>query len=80
MVGVLVGGRVADSVLAAAARPGHRAGVVLGLLGSAAATSVPTISVAFGVLVGGSTGLGYATAVRVAGTVRPAAAWRSAWW
>ena len=44
-------------------------GTVLGLLGSAAASSAVVLFLTFGVLVGGSTGLGYATAVRVAGTV-----------
>jgi MFS transporter, OFA family, oxalate/formate antiporter len=70
MVGVLVGGRVADSVSPRRLALVTAGGVVFGLLGSAAATSVATMTVAFGVLVGGSTGLGYATAVRVAGTVR----------
>ena len=70
MVGVLVGGRVADSVSPRRLALVTAGGVVFGLLGSVAATSVATMTVAFGVLVGGSTGLGYATAVRVAGTVR----------
>ena len=69
-VGVLVGGRVADSVSPRRLALATAAGTVIGLLGSAAATSVTTMILTFGVLLGGSTGLGYATAVRVAGTVQ----------
>ena len=69
-VGVLVGGRVADSVSPRRLALATGAGTVIGLLGSAAATSVTTMILTFGVLLGGSTGLGYATAVRVAGTVQ----------
>ncbi|MDD7938943.1 MFS transporter [Actinomycetospora lutea] len=69
MLGVLVGGRAADRVAPRRLALVALAGTVLGLLGSAAASSVLVLFVAFGVLVGGSTGLGYATAVRVAGTV-----------
>jgi MFS family permease len=70
MVGVLIGGRVADSVSPRRLALVTMGGAVAGLLGSAAATSVVTLTLAFGVLLGGSTGLGYATAVRVAGTVQ----------
>lgn len=70
MAGVLVGGRVADSVSPRLLALATAAGTVIGLLGSAAATSVATMILAFGVVLGGSTGLGYATAVRVAGTVQ----------
>jgi len=70
MVGVLVGGRVADSVSPRRLALVTAGGTVLGLLGSAAAASLPTLILAFGILLGGSTGLGYATAVRVAGTVQ----------
>lgn len=70
MVGVLVGGRVADSVPPRRLALCTAVGSVAGLLGSAAATSPATMTLAFGVLLGGSTGLGYATAVRVAGTVQ----------
>ena len=70
MTGVLVGGRVADSIPPRRLALVTTVGSVAGLLGSAVATSVPVLVVAFGVLLGGSTGLGYATAVRVAGTMR----------
>jgi MFS family permease len=66
---VLVGGRVADSVAPRRLALLTAVGTVTGLLGSAAATSASTLLLTFGVLVGGSTGLGYATAVRLAGTV-----------
>lgn len=69
MVGVLVGGRVADAVSPRRLALITTGGAVAGLLGSAAATTLPTLVLAFGVLLGGATGLGYATAVRVAGTV-----------
>lgn len=70
MTGVLVGGRVADSISPRRLALVTTVGTVAGLLGSAAATSVPAMVLAFGVLLGGSTGLGYATAVRIAGTMR----------
>lgn len=70
MTGVLVGGRVADSVSPRRLALGAAVGSVAGLLGSAAATSVVMMVLAFGVVLGGTTGLGYATAVRVAGTMR----------
>lgn len=70
MVGVLVGGRVADSISPRRLALLSGLGTVTGLLGSAVATSVALMVLAFGVLVGGSTGLGYATAVRVAGTMQ----------
>lgn len=69
MVGVLVGGRLADLVAARRLALVTLVGTVAGLLGCAAATSVLALVLAFGVVLGGSTGLGYATAVRVAGTV-----------
>jgi MFS transporter, OFA family, oxalate/formate antiporter len=69
-IGVLVGGRVADSVSPRRLALITAGGTVLGLLGSAAAASLLTLTLAFGILLGGSTGLGYATAVRVAGTVQ----------
>ncbi|MDQ4116926.1 MAG: MFS transporter [Actinomycetota bacterium] len=70
MTGVLVGGRIADSVSPRRLALVTAAGTVAGLLGSAAATSVVAMVPAFGVLLGGTTGLGYATAVRVAGTMQ----------
>lgn len=70
MSGVLIGGRVADRIAPRRLAIVTAVGTVLGLVGSALAGSVVLMAVAFGVLVGGSTGLGYATAVRVAGTVR----------
>ena len=69
MLGVLLGGRVADSVAPRRLALITLGGLVLGLLGSAAASSVITLFVSFGGLVGGSSGLGYVTAVRVAGTL-----------
>lgn len=69
MLGVLAGGRAADTVAPRRLALVALAGVVAGLLGSAAAPSALVLFLTFGVLVGGSTGLGYATAVRVAGTV-----------
>ena len=69
MLAVVIGGRAADAFSPRRLALVALAGTVLGLLGSAAASSVLVLFLAFGVLVGGSTGLGYATAVRVAGTV-----------
>ncbi|MDD7934193.1 MFS transporter [Actinomycetospora straminea] len=69
MLGVLAGGRAADRFAPRRLALVALAGTVLGLSGSAAASSVVVLFLTFGVLVGGSTGLGYATAVRVAGTV-----------
>lgn len=69
MTGVLVGGRVADAVSPRRLALITAGGSVAGLLGSAAATTLLTLVLSFGVLLGGATGLGYATAVRVAGTV-----------
>jgi OFA family oxalate/formate antiporter-like MFS transporter len=69
MLGVLAGGRAADAFPPRRLALVALAGTVLGLIGSAAASSVVVLFLTFGVLVGGSTGLGYATAVRVAGTV-----------
>nr|WP_255426955.1 MFS transporter [Pseudonocardia sp. C8] len=69
MVGVIVGGRLADSVPPRSLALISAAGCSAGLLGSAAASSVGALIGTFGVLLGGATGLGYATAVRVAGTV-----------
>ncbi len=68
-LGVLIGGRVADTTAPRRLALTALVGTVAGLLGTAAASSVGVLFVTFGVLVGGSTGLGYATAVRVAGTV-----------
>ncbi len=69
MLGVLAGGRAADRIAPRRLALVALAGVVLGLLGSALAASLMLLFLSFGVLVGGSTGLGYATAVRVAGTM-----------
>ena len=69
MLGVLAGGRAADAFPPRRLALIALGGTVLGLLGSAAASSAVVLFLTFGVLVGGSTGLGYATAVRVAGTV-----------
>ncbi|MDL5159977.1 MFS transporter [Actinomycetospora termitidis] len=69
MLGVLVGGRVADAVSPRRLALVALVGSVAGLLATGVATAPGVLFVTFGVLVGGSTGLGYATAVRVAGTV-----------
>jgi MFS transporter, OFA family, oxalate/formate antiporter len=69
MLGVLGGGRAADTFPPRRLALTALGGTVLGLLGSAAASSAVVLFLTFGLLVGGSTGLGYATAVRVAGTV-----------
>ncbi|TCK26242.1 MFS transporter [Pseudonocardia endophytica] len=66
--GVLVGGRIADSIAPRRMALVAAVGTVAGLLGSAAAASVLVMVLAFGIVLGGTTGLGYATAVRVAGT------------
>lgn len=66
--GVLLGGRVADVVPPRALALVTAGGVVTGLGLAGAATSLPVLIVGFGVVLGGTTGLGYATAVRVAGT------------
>lgn len=68
-VGVLVGGRAADRVSPRRLAGLTAAGVVAGLAGAGAAFSVPVLLAAFGVVLGAATGLGYATAVHVAGTV-----------
>ena len=70
MGGVLIGGRAADRIAPRRLAIMTAIGTVLGLAASAAVGSVALMVIAFGVLVGGSTGLGYATAVRVAGTVQ----------
>lgn len=67
--GVVLGGRLADRV---APRPLARltaVGVAAGLVGTAVAPGVVTMVLAFGVVLGAATGVGYATAVRVAGSV-----------
>lgn len=68
-VGVLFGGRFADVVAPRRLALVTGAGVVLGLGATAVATSLLVLVVGFGVVLGATTGLGYATAVRVAGTV-----------
>lgn len=68
-VGVLVGGRVADRFAPRRVAVLTAVGVVAGLFGAGASRSLIVLIVAFGVVLGLSTGLGYATAVRVAGTV-----------
>lgn len=70
MAGVLVGGRIADSIAPRRMAVVAAVGTVAGLLGSAAASSVVVLVLAFGIVLGGTTGLGYATAVRVAGTFK----------
>jgi MFS transporter, OFA family, oxalate/formate antiporter len=67
--GVLVGGRAADRYPPRRLGLITSAGVVAGLLGSAVARSLIELVVTFGLMLGASTGFGYATAIRVAGTV-----------
>lgn len=64
--GVLLGGRVADRVAPRRLALVVAAGLVAGLTLVAGAGSVAQVVLGHGVLVGGATGLGYATAVRVA--------------
>ena len=68
-VGVLGGGRAADRVSPRRLAAVTAAGVVAGLMGAGLAFSVPVLVAAFGVVLGAATGLGYATAVHVAGTI-----------
>lgn len=65
--GVLLGGAVADRVSPRRLAALVGFGVVLGLVLSAVAAWLPVLVLGFGILLGGSTGFGYATAVRVAG-------------
>ncbi|MPY97977.1 MAG: MFS transporter [Actinophytocola sp.] len=67
--GVLVGGRLADAVPPRSLALVTAAGVVAGLVLCALASSVPVLLLGFGVVLGLATGVGYGTAVRVAGTV-----------
>ncbi|MCD2195260.1 MFS transporter [Actinomycetospora endophytica] len=69
MLGVLLGGRAADLISPRRLAAVTALGAVAGLAGSAAAGSVGLMMLTFGGLLGGSTGVGYATAVRVAATV-----------
>lgn len=66
--GVVGGGRVADAVAPRWLAAVTGVGVVVGLGTAAVAPSLPILLVGFGVVLGAATGLGYATAVRVAGT------------
>lgn len=66
--GVVVGGHVADTVAPRRLALYAGGGVVTGLGTSAVAPSLPVLIAGFGIVLGGATGLGYATAVRVAGT------------
>lgn len=68
-VGVLAGGRLADTVAPRQLALVAGAGVCAGLGTSAVAPSVAALTVGYGLLLGGAAGIGYATAVRVAGTV-----------
>lgn len=68
-VGVLCGGRLADAVAPRRLALVTAGGVVLGLGVTAVAPSLLVLVVGFGIVLGGTTGIGYATAVRVASTV-----------
>jgi MFS transporter, OFA family, oxalate/formate antiporter len=68
-VGVLGGGRAADRVSPRRLAVLTAVGVVAGLVGAGMAFSVSVLVAAFGVVLGAATGLGYATAVHVAGTL-----------
>lgn len=67
-VGVLVGGRLADAVAPRWLALVTGGGVVVGLGATAVAPSLLLLVLGFGVVLGSTTGIGYATAVRVAGT------------
>jgi MFS family permease len=67
-VGVLVGGWLADRMAPRRLAAICLVGTVAGLAGSSIAMSVTTLALTFGITLGGITGVGYATAVRVAGT------------
>lgn len=67
--GVLLGGRLADAVAPRVLAVVTTAGVVTGLVLCAVASSVPVLLLGFGMVLGLATGVGYGTAVRVAGTV-----------
>jgi MFS transporter, OFA family, oxalate/formate antiporter len=68
-VGVVVGGRLADRVAPRRLALATAVGVAAGLAGTAVAPGVVTMVLAFGVVLGAATGVGYATAVRIAGSV-----------
>lgn len=68
-VGVLMGGRAADRVSPRRLAVLTAVGVVAGLAGAGVAFSVPMLIAAFGAVFGAAAGLGYATAVHVAGTL-----------
>lgn len=68
-VGVLVGGSLVGTVAPRPLALVAGFGVAAGLGVSAVASSVAALTAGFGVLLGGGAGLGYATAVGVAGTV-----------
>lgn len=68
-VGVLLGGRAADALPPRRMALLTAAGTAAGLLVSAVAGHLAVLMVGFGVVLGGATGVGYVTAVRVAGTV-----------
>ena len=67
--GVLVGGRAADSVAPRWLAVLASVGLTAGLTTAALASTVWELTLGFGVALGAATGVGYATAVRVAGTV-----------
>lgn len=68
-LGVLLGGRLADAIAPRLLALVTAGGVVAGLGTAAFAPSLAVLLIGFGVVLGGATGIGYATAVRVAGTV-----------
>jgi OFA family oxalate/formate antiporter-like MFS transporter len=67
--GALVGGRLADRVSPRRLAMGIALVASAALLGSAAADGLPQLVASFGLGLGACTGIGYATAVRAAGTV-----------
>jgi MFS family permease len=67
--GVLVGGRAADSVAPRWLAVLASVGLTAGLTTAALASTVWALTLGFGVALGAATGVGYATAVKVAGTV-----------
>ncbi|MDN5791152.1 MAG: hypothetical protein L0H25_09840, partial [Micrococcales bacterium] len=68
-VGVLAGGWAADRVSARLLALIVAAGVAAGLILTGIAESPATVVAGYGGLLGGATGVGYATAVRVAAAV-----------
>ncbi|HLR93830.1 MAG TPA: MFS transporter, partial [Jiangellaceae bacterium] len=74
-VGVLVGGRVADTVAPRWLALLCGLGVVGGLVVTGLTSSLPVLIIGFGIVLGGTSGMGYATAVREAGVAAAGRGW-----